>query len=554
MRLLKLALLLAVAAAAIGFLGALPATAEGPATAVLEPLPPAQPAEGQQSVILAARLRDAQGEVMAGRPVTFYVLTTVFGERLMNVGQALTDATGVAAVPYTPTWEGEHTVVARLPGGAADPVQASFKFEALGPIPLHENALFGLEPIRAWLPVFVGGAVFAVWGILGLVMLRAFRGIPAAAGVPAGPVIPSHDYMTGPRMRPAPLGRGLVLVALAMLIAIPAAWVFFGQRSQDDVKLSTQGGSLGGAPAGSGDHVADGGAQQSPLAATLVRSVNLVKTDASGGLAPGSADLPSDVALLDGRLFVLDSNRGRILAVTADGKAVSMFESDRGGEDWLGGALALAPYAGQLYVANMRAASIEVVAPPGVVESVITPQMPPGQNVVAPAGIAVTDGGEIWLSDMANHRVVLLNDRGELQGVIGEGTASSGESGLNTPGGLALDGLGNLYIADTGNGVVKQYSPLGVFLGAFGEGRLSRPRAVAVDASGNVFVSDEELAAVLAFGPDGGYLGSIGWESAAGKDSGSSLQAPLGLRADGDLLYVVDRLSGLLVFRVGEPD
>ena len=180
--------------------------------------------------------------------------------------------------------------------------------------------------------------------------------------------------------------------------------------------------------------------------------------------------------------------------------------------------------------------------------------MPPGQNVVAPAGIAVTDGGEIWLSDMANHRVVLLNDRGELQGVIGEGTASSGESGLNTPGGLALDGLGNLYIADTGNGVVKQYSPLGVFLGAFGEGRLSRPRAVAVDAAGNVFVSDEELAAVLAFGPDGGYLGSIGGESAAGKDSGSSLQAPLGLRFDGDLLYVVDRLSGLLVFRVGGPD
>ena len=207
----------------------------GQATPVLEPLPPAQPAEGQQSVILAARLHDSQGQVMAGQPVTFYVLTTVFGERLMKVGQVLTDATGVAAIAYTPSWEGDHTVVARLPGnGSGDPVQTSFQFEALGPVPLHENALFGLEPIRAWLPAVVGAAVLAVWAILGLVMLRAFTGIPAAAGVSAVPSMPSHDFLRPTGMRPAPLGRGLLLVALAMLVAIPAAWMVLGQSSQDE--------------------------------------------------------------------------------------------------------------------------------------------------------------------------------------------------------------------------------------------------------------------------------------------------------------------------------
>src|SRR3990172_6318861 len=242
MGLLKLGLLLAVAAAALGFLGVVPAMADGPdspETPVLEPLPPAQPAEGQQSVILAARLHDAQGEAMAGRPVTFYVLTTVFGERLMNVGQVLTDATGIAATSYTPSWEGEHTVVVRLPGAGAEPVQTSFKFEALGPVPLHENARFGLEPIRAWLPAVVGGAVLATWAILGLVMLRAFTGIPAAAGVSAAPSIPSHDFLRPARMRPAPLGSGLLLGGLALLVAIPAAWMVLGQSSQDDAKLST---------------------------------------------------------------------------------------------------------------------------------------------------------------------------------------------------------------------------------------------------------------------------------------------------------------------------
>jgi len=556
MRLLKLGLLLAVAAATLGFLGVLPAMADGPATPVLEPLPPAQPAEGQQSVILAARLHDGQGQVMAGQPVTFYVLTTVFGERLMKVGQVLTDATGVAAIPYTPSWEGGHTVVARLPGnGSGDPVQTSFQFEALGPVPLHENALFGLEPIRAWLPAVVGAAVLAVWAILGLVMLRAFTGIPAAAGVSAVPSMPSHDYLRPTGMRPAPLGRGLLLVALAMLVAIPAAWMLLGERSRDEVELSTQGASLGEAP-GSGDHAGPDGvqAEQSPLPVTLVRSIGLVETDSSGALAPGSADLPSDVALLeDGRLFVLDSNRGRILAVTADGKPLPMLESGRDGDDWLGSALAFAPHNGRLYVANRQAGNVVVVEPPGVVQSVITPQVPPGHSSVVPAGIAVTQSGEIWLSDEANHRVLQLDDRGGLLGVIGEGAASAGDSGFNAPGGLALDELGNLYVADTGNGVVKQYSPLGVFLGAIGQGHLARPRAVAVDEAGNLFVSDGELAAVLAFAPDGSYLGSIGGGSPAAKDSGSLLQAPLGLRFDGGLLYVMDRLSGLLVFRVGEP-
>ena len=559
MKLLKLALLLSVAVVTLGFLGVVPAIAEGPdtpATLVLEPLPPAQPAEGQESVILAARLHDAQGEALAGRPVTFYVLTTVFGERLMNVGQVLTDAAGVAAIPYTPSWEGAHTVVVRLPGAGAEPVQTSFKFDALGPVPLHENALFGLEPIRAWLPVFVGGAVLAVWGILGLVMLRAFVGIPAAAGVPAVPSMPpiqSHDFLRPTRMRPAPLGRGLLMVALVMLVAIPAAWFVLGDRSSDQVELSTQGASLGGASSGSGDHSVP--AQQSPLPVTLVRSIALVTTDSSGALDPGSADLPSDVALLeDGRLFVLDSNRGRILAVTADGKPVSMFESGQGSENWLGGSLAFAPHDGRLYVANMQAGSVVVVEPPGVVDSVITPQVPPGDSPLAPAGIAVTRGGEIWLSDQANHRVIQLDDQGELLGVIGEGAASTGDSGFNAPAGLALDELGNLYVADAGNGVVKQYSPLGVFLGAIGEGHLARPRAVALDGAGNLFVSDGELAAVLAFAPDGSYLGSIGGGSPAAKDSGSLLQAPLGLRFDGGLLYVMDRLSGLLIFRVGDPN
>jgi len=54
-------------------------------------------------------------------------------------------------------------------------------------------------------------------------------------------------------------------------------------------------------------------------------------------------------------------------------------------------------------------------------------------------------------------------------------------------------------------------------------------------------VSDEKSATVAAFGADGTYLGSIG----QGK-----LQAPYGIKVKDGLLYVMDRLAGLFVFRL----
>jgi hypothetical protein len=189
----------------------------------------------------------------------------------MKVGQVLTDATGVAAITYTPSWEGEHTVVARLLGnGSGDPVQTSFQFEALGPVPLHENARFGLEPIRARLPAVVGAAVLAVWAILGLVMLRAFTGIPAAAGVSAVPLMPSTTSCGPPGCGP-PLGRGLLLVALAMLVAIPAAWIVLGERSYDELRFPTRG-RLWEKPHRAPATTGRSGAAD-PLPVTLVRSI-----------------------------------------------------------------------------------------------------------------------------------------------------------------------------------------------------------------------------------------------------------------------------------------
>jgi sugar lactone lactonase YvrE len=163
----------------------------------------------------------------------------------------------------------------------------------------------------------------------------------------------------------------------------------------------------------------------------------------------------------------------------------------------------------------------------------------------------VTDDGQIWLSDSVNHRVVSVNQQGKFLSSIGEGTVASGPYGFDTPGGLAVDALGNLWVADTGNHELKKYSPMGVFLTTVGHDELARPEAVAVDDAGNVFVSDDELLAVFAFGPDGAFLGSFGRGDAGRPESAPRLQAPGGIKVRLGHVYVMDRLSGLFVFDVG---
>jgi DNA-binding beta-propeller fold protein YncE len=532
--------LLAVVAVALWLRSGGAAFGDGPAGTVLEPLESSTIGTDRQSTILSVRLLNDQDQPLSGATVTFYMLTTVFGERLMKAGDAFTDATGTASLIYEPTWVGDHTVVVRFPGDAQHAsTQTTFQFAATGPVPVHENARFGLEEVRRWLPLAVGAALLAVWATLGLVIVTTVRGLRAATAAvePQMPLAPVIEPL-----RPAPFGRTLLaLLALLALVAVPSAWLLPRQWGSEEVSLSTESGglALGGAEPHDGGVTAD--APQKPLAVPLVRSVQAMVFDEGGQLVPGSADLPADVALVNDRVLILDTNKGRILTVTPAGEIVPVLETEATQEGSLSGATAMAAHEERVYVANSTSGRVLVVDASGRLEEIIIPLVPNGLNQLTLAGIAVTDRGEIWLSDSANHRVMLLDRRGELRGVIGEGIPSSGEQGFDSPAGLALDPLGNVFVVDRLNGVVKQYSPLGVFLGAIGEGWLALPRSVAVDEAGRVYVSDEKSATVAAFGADGTYLGSIG----QGK-----LQAPYGIKVKDGLLYVMDRLAGLFVFRL----
>ena len=83
--------------------------------------------------------------------------------------------------------------------------------------------------------------------------------------------------------------------------------------------------------------------------------------------------------------------------------------------------------------------------------------------VFLPTGLTVDAAGELFLCDSSNNRVRYVDTAGIIHTVAGNGIAGSSGDGhaaidaeLSNPSGLALDGAGNLYIADTGNQVIRR--------------------------------------------------------------------------------------------------
>jgi len=125
-----------------------------------------------------------------------------------------------------------------------------------------------------------------------------------------------------------------------------------------------------------------------------------------------------------------------------------------------------------------------------------------------PEDIAVDRLGNAYVADSFNHGIRRIRPTGEVDTLAGSGIAGFEDGAgrtarFNRPRGLAVDGAGNVYVADTENHVIRFITPAGVVStiagaagvpgasdGAARTARFSFPSDVAVDGSGNVYVAD----------------------------------------------------------------
>jgi len=232
-------------------------------------------------------------------------------------------------------------------------------------------------------------------------------------------------------------------------------------------------------------------------------------TDAYAGTLPSPAgyttgfNRPAGIAVDPrGSIYVTDPADKRISRFWGEGT----YLSEIGGPADVGGAglseagsVAVASGTGDLYVADTDHNRILVYSPTGTLLARVGAGGGNGSSGSGPGefdhpeAVAVDGAGDMYVADTYNNRVVKLSAAGA---VIDEwGSRGTGDGRFHSPTGIALDAAGNVYVVDSENNRVEVFDSSGHFLQKWGErgigpGEFSFPTAIAVDCNGDVYVAD----------------------------------------------------------------
>jgi len=299
----------------------------------------------------------------------------------------------------------------------------------------------------------------------------------------------------------------------------------------------------------------------------LVRKVNaagIISTVAgsNGYYGFGGDGKPATAALLNfvisglavdnaGNLWIADTNNQRVREVV-NGIINTGAGTGVGGHAGDGGPATAAQLAypsgiafdraGNLYIADQDNGEIRTITPSGTINTVAGGvQLAEGGPALAPGSLELAGSfleypallsdsrGNIYISETGEQRVRKVTSAGTITTVAGTGVHGYGGDGgpatsaqLNSPGGLALDAKGNLYIADTFNNCIRLVAPDGMIATVAGNGKqtaggvtfsgdggpatsaqLNQPYAVATDAQGNLYIADSLNYRIRKVTPDG---------------------------------------------------
>lgn len=259
---------------------------------------------------------------------------------------------------------------------------------------------------------------------------------------------------------------------------------------------------------------------------TLAGSVGVSGTnDGSGTLARFSN--PSGLALdSHGNIFVADTANNTIRQVTPQGSVTTFAGTagKSGTNDGIGTAAMfhnpLSVFVGTndvLFVSDTHGETIRKLTPDATVTTIAgipeTVGTNDGPNLEAqfhfPEGLTMDASGNIFVADDGNATIRKITPADSVStfvgapGVTGSADGIASAARFSTPFGMAMDIGGNLYVADTGNNVVRKITPAGAVTtiggspsapgsldGTGSDAQFNSPEGVALDGQGNVYVAD----------------------------------------------------------------
>jgi len=295
---------------------------------------------------------------------------------------------------------------------------------------------------------------------------------------------------------------------------------------------------------------------------------------------------PGGVAVApDGSVYFTDYGNERVRKITA-GAITTVAGDGMVGSGGDGGPATAAelndPYAvavaadGSVYVADSGNNRVRRISPAGVITTLAGDGQAGfgGDNGQAskaeldrPYGVAVAGDGSVYIADFGNNRVRRVSPSGVITTFAGDskdgytgdgGPATSAE--LSEPFGVAVAADGTVYIADSGNSVIRRVSPLGVITTVAGNGQdgysgdngpatsaeLGYPEGVAVAADGSFDIADDGNQDIRRVNSSGVITtvagnGQTGYRGDNGPATAAALSDPTGVAVGRDgSIYIAD--------------
>jgi hypothetical protein len=319
-----------------------------------------------------------------------------------------------------------------------------------------------------------------------------------------------------------------------------------------------------------------------PLVVSTIAGQSGISGNADGTGTAAQFNGPADLTLdSTGNIYLADANSHTIRKISPAGAVTTL----AGAAGWSGSADGNGSSArfdhptgitvdasGNLYVADTTNNTIRKVTASGGVSTVAglagSAGSADGTGTAAlfhaPSDVAVDAIGNLYVSDSLNHTIREITPAGVvstlagLAGVSGSADGSGSAARFSAPEGIAIDGSGNLYVADTNNHTIRKITSAGTVSAlaglagtrgssdGFGSGaRFYHPSDVTVDATGTISVVDTDNHTIRQI-TSSGLVGTVaGLSGASGSVDGTGSSArfyyPTGIAAGASgSLYIAD--------------